>query len=196
MKHKQIVLGIIIGFILGFFVQLILQENQVSRLQPRSPAGASDSSGLPEGHPPAEIMEKLNDLHERARANPRDREVRILLGNLYYDMGRFDAAIDWYEAVLQLEPGDVNVRTDLGTAYLYTGNSMKAIELYEHSLEIEPNHPQTLQNLGFAYFSVEKFDDAVQTWQTLLNTHPKYPHVTEIREQIQSAKARMREERS
>ncbi len=196
MKHKQIVLGIIIGFILGFFLQLFLQKDQALRLQPRSSAGASDSSRVPEGHPPAEIMGRLHDLQERARANPRDGEVRILLGNLYYDIGRFDAAIEWYEAALQQEPGDVNVRTDLGTAYLYTGNSMKAIALYENSLEIEPNHPQTLQNLGFAYLSVEKFDDAIQTWRTLLDTHPKYPHFTEIRKQIQSAKDRMQEERS
>ena len=193
MSSKQIVtgvVGVIVGFILGFFVAQYVEQNRSAAPSSQAPA-AGQEARMPEGHPPPETIERLRELQQRAQANPQDPQVRIVLANLYYDMGRFDAAINWYEEVLNLDPSNVSVRTDLGTAYLYTGNPTKAIELYRKSLEIQPDHPQTLQNLGFAYFSSEKFQEAIQSWQQLLDTHPEYPHVQEIKKQMESARARL-----
>lgn len=199
MGRKQIVtgiLGICVGFVLGFFLARFLDQ----------PAGAGGSLGaspapgagadMPEGHPPLEVVEKLQELQERARSHPEDKELRITLGNLYYDMGRFDAAVQWYEEALQLEPKNVNVRTDLATSYLYTGFADKAIELYRASLQIEPDHPQTLQNLGFAYFATERFSEAIETWQKLLDSHPEYPYADQIQKHIENAKAHLEGEHS
>ncbi len=187
MKDKTItaaVVGLVVGVILGFFLAQIV-GNQGTTVQ--SAAAPTESSEVPEAHPPAEVIEKLAELQSRATSNPQDEEIRIELGNLYYDMGRFDAAINWYEEALQLDPSNVNVSTDLGTSYLYLGNSSRAIKLYEKSLALQLDHLQTLQNLGFAYFSIEKFAEAAATWNKLIDTHPDYPHASELKKQIGEA---------
>ena len=193
MGNKQIttgVVGIAIGFILGFFAsQIFLQNPSVNEQQPV--ASSQNPSQLPAEHPPAEVMEKVTELQDWARTHPQDSQVRINLGNTYYDMGRFDAAISWYEEALQLEPDNVDVGTDLGTAYLYTGNPIKAVERYKRSLEIDPDHTQTLQNISVAYLSTGNYDEAIGHLERLLESNPNYPQREEIEQQIEYIRAQI-----
>ena len=152
---------------------------------------AAGQEGLPADHPPAQVMEHVRHLTEEAEADPQNREARVELGNSYYDMGRFDAAVAWYEEALALDPEDINVSTDLGTSYLYLGQTDKALELYEKSLVLQPDHPQTLQNIGVAYFATEQYPKAVEYWQQLIEKHPDYPNAEQIKEQIEVARNRM-----
>ncbi len=182
MNRQQFVtgiVGIIVGFILGFFVAQGVVPNDVS---PSQPAGQ-----LPENHPGSEVVEQLESLIDRARSDPANREVRVSLGNTYYDMERFDAAIPWYEEALALQADDVGVSTDLGTSYLATGAVEQALEQYQKSLEIESEHPQSLQNMGFAFFSLGDYQKAIDTWERLLEAHPGYAHAEEIQEQMRLA---------
>ena len=188
--------GIVVGFILGFFTaQFQKREPVVAPIQ-QTGAPQSSQSGLPQGHPPAEVLEELGKLQKRAEEHPEDKQVRIVLGNSYYDMGRFDAAVSWYQQALDLDPENLNVRTDLGTAQLYQGKVSEAIRTYKHCLKLDPNHPQTLQNLGIAYFSTGNFASAIDTWETLLGDHPQYPHKEEIRKQLENARKHVQEGRS
>lgn len=185
--------GIVVGFILGFFTaQFQKQASAVAPLQ-QSGAPQNSQSGLPQDHPPAEVLEELGKLQKRAEEHPEDKQVRIVLGNSYYDMGRFDAAVSWYHQALELDPENLNVRTDLGTAQLYQGKVSEAIETYQHCLKVAPNHPQTLQNLGIAYFSSGNFASAIYTWEQLLSGHPQYPHKEEIKKQLENAKKHLQE---
>ncbi len=194
MKNRQIVFGLVgiaIGFVLGFFTPDLIKKEPVP--VGASPAPVQEQSGeqLPQNHPSMDEMQKLQDMQQQAAANPNDKQVRIELGNTYYDMQRWDAAIKWYEEAVRLDPNNVNVNTDLGTAYLYTNNPDRAIELYSKSLAVDPKHPQSLQNLGFAYFAMANFGDAVTTWEKLLAFHPEYAHRAEIEKQIEAAKTHM-----
>ncbi len=188
MGNKQIttgVVGIVIGLIMGFFASQIFLQNP-SRMGEQQPqTGSQTSSQLPEEHPPAEVMEKLTELQDWAQTHPQDSQVRITLGNTYYDMGRFDGALNWYEEALQLEPDNVDVRTDLGTAYLYTGNPIKAVEHYKSSLEMDPDHIQTLQNISVAYLSTGNYSEAIGHLERLLGSHPDDPQREEIEQQIE-----------
>ena len=198
MQSKEIITGVVgiaIGFIAGFFISQFL-EQRVPMVPAQESAALQGSSQLPEGHPPAEVVETMRQLQAQAESNPQEREARVALGNAYYDMGRFEAAIEWYEEALQLEAQDINVRTDLATAYLYTGNPIKAVELYRQSLQIDSTHAQTLQNIGVAYFSTGNFSEAVENWERLIELHPDYPRRQELQEQIEKAKAHLRGESS
>jgi cytochrome c-type biogenesis protein CcmH/NrfG len=194
MNRQSIVvgsLGIVVGFIFGYFLALGIQPGATPSM-----TGGSADSGLPENHPSPEVMQQLQALLEQAQANPEDSRVRVALGNTYYDMNRFDAAIPWYEEAMKLNPSDVHVSTDLGTAYLYQGQTEKAIQRYQESLIIEPNHPQTLQNLGIAYFTEGDYQEAMDIWNRLIDAHPNYPQAEEIRNQIKTAEAHLKSESS
>ena len=185
--------GVLIGFILGFFAARIQQEATVPEPAPQA---QESSSTLPSDHPPPEVLEQLARLQEHARDHPEDTEVRIRLGNSYYDMNRYDAAAAWYTEALELDPGNVSVRTDLGTALLYQGQVESAIEAYRKSLSLDPNHPQTLQNLGIALFSINEFEAAIRIWQRHLAAHPEYPEKEKIEEFISNARERLNQEQS
>jgi len=194
MTSKQIVvgvLGIVIGFILGFFTSEAVNRNQAAEPHVHTAQEGAQQAGnqqLPADHPSMEQMQQLEQMQVQAQKDPKDVAVRVALGNAYYDMKRFDAALPWYEQAVELDGSSPDVNTDLGTCYLYTNNPDKAIAIYQKSLVINPKHPQTLQNLGFAYFSAAKFGEAVKEWEKLLAFHPEYPHRDEILKQIAAAK--------
>jgi tetratricopeptide (TPR) repeat protein len=69
------------------------------------------------------------------------------LANKYYDAGRYEDAIRYYQKALTLDPRNISVLTDLGTAHFYAGRPDEAIGFYNRSLEIDPRHVQSLHNL-------------------------------------------------
>jgi len=193
MKNKHIVTGVVgllVGCILGFFVSLALEETR------EISTTVQTALNIPEDHPSPDTLQKLRELEKWARENLQEAEVRAVLGNFYYDMGRFDSAIKWYEESLTLEPDNTNIRTDLGTSYLYTGNPIKAVELYQLSLEAVPDHPQTLFNIGVAYSLTGDVARAIETWERLLQVHPDHDQKDEIQKRIDEAKFQLQGVRS
>ncbi len=123
--------------------------------------------------------------------DPKNFDLLVRLGNLYYDKQVFAAAINYYHRALELRPNDVNVRTDLGTAYWYSGSPQKAIEEYKQSLRIDPGHAQTLFNMGIVYKDGMKDPAAaIAAWEKLLKLHPDYPDRGRIQGMIEAAKKR------
>lgn len=188
MKNKRnitAVVGILVGFILGFFASQFLGQTSPSANEQPNSTSPQGVSQMPLDHPTPEDLENLASLEQQAEADPQSGKVRVQLGNIYYDMGRFDAAIPWYEEALLLMPNDVNVRTDLGTAYLYSGNPIKAVDLYKQSLNIQPDHAQTLYNIGVTYLSTGNLAEALGSLEQLLKSHPDHPDYEAIQQQIE-----------
>ncbi len=184
------IVGVLVGFVLGFFVgQGVVQP--VASLPPADSPPEETQAAFPEDHPSPEFIERLQALEHHAEEHENDLQVRTALGNAYYDMGRFDLAIRWYEEAMTLDDRDPNVATDLGTAYFYAGNSQKAIDLFHHSLRLEENHPQTLQNLGWVQFQSENLEAAAEAWETLLQVHPEYEQIEAVKKQLETLKAHL-----
>jgi cytochrome c-type biogenesis protein CcmH/NrfG len=191
MRNKEIayaVVGIAIGFILGFFTSRIT-ESEAGHVHHNHQA--ANQSEIPADHPTMEVMQRVREYQVRAEADPADKEVRVALGNEYYNMSRFDAAIIWYEQALALEPQDADVTTDLGTSYLYSNNPDQAIELYKKAIGMRNDHPQAMQNLGFAYYATGDFANAMETWERLLSAHKDYPYTEVIKKQMEDARRHM-----
>ncbi len=198
MPNKQVpfgLVGLLVGFVAGFFVSQALVEPGATPSVDEGQPSQSQSS-LPENHPSTEFIEKLQALQLHAQEHPEDLEARVALGNAFYDMGRFDTAIRWYEEVVEKGYPDPNVITDLGTSYFYSGNSTRAVELFHRSLAIEENHPQTLQNLGWVQFQSENHEAAIEAWEKLMQAHPNYEQIEAVRKQLEVARAQLRGEPS
>lgn len=194
MGKKQAVVGtvgVLVGFILGFFVSQFATQSRLAGSVPTQEQARSGQQGeLPPDHPSTQLMEMMQRLLAQAQSHPDDPEVRVVLGNAFYEMRRFRDAIRWYEEADSLAPGNINVLTDLGTSYFYSGQPQKALEMFAKSLAIDPVHPQTLHNLGVVHESIHQHDEAIQAWQKLLEAHPEYPHAAEIRDQIEKIRER------
>jgi cytochrome c-type biogenesis protein CcmH/NrfG len=197
MQNKHLafgIVGVLIGFVTGFFLNEALRYDALEGPPPQSQARPSTGSELPQDHPTAQVVEKLRSMQEEAQAHPENYELRVILGNTYYDMSRFDSAIRWYEEALALNSENPNVTTDLGTAYFYTDRPDRAIELFHQSLKLEKDHPQTLQNLGWVQFTSDRTEEAIWAWERLVALHPNYQHIESIEKHLDEARARLKGE--
>lgn len=162
--------GLIVGWVLGS--QQALRSPAVSRgAAEQSTAGSAAQTS--QSAPPALDENKVRALQETAEREPKNVEIRVQLGNLYYDGEQCSQAIPWYEAALKLNSKDVNVSTDLGVCYYQTSQPDKALEQFEHSLTIDPKHVKTLLNMGIVRaFGKQDLEGATKAWTQVVQLAP------------------------
>lgn len=121
--------------------------------------------------------------------DPKNYDAIVALGNVYFDSGKFEKAIEMYQKALELNPKDVNVRTDMGTMYRKIGDFDKAIEAFRKSVAVEPNHEQSRFNLGVTlYYDKKDLKGAAAAWEELLKINPNHPEAENIKRVIAEAK--------
>jgi len=121
----------------------------------------------------------------KLKADPKNPELLISIGNLYYDAQQYMVAVDYYGRALQIKPSDAAVRTDMATAYWYMGNADSAIAEFNRALTYAPNNPNTLFNLGLVKWQ-GKHDSAgaIADWKKLLATNPTYEGKAKVEEML------------
>ncbi len=127
------------------------------------------SAAMPQNH---DLLMQAKLLEDRVKQNPDDLEHLILLGNLYFDLGRFDAAIDPYQKALKLKPDNDNVRVDYAVSLFNTGNGETAIRVLDHVIEHNPKHQTAYYNLGVIHMHMNHKDKAKMYWEHVLHIDP------------------------
>ena len=206
MKIETIVTAIIffsVGFLAGFVYKsqrqasvpaAVAAASQPAASTASSPAGAmgaggggnvDPATGLPNGHPPLQVAQVIENYTQRAKQNPQDPQIPLQLANYLYDKHYFNLAIEWYQRSLSLDPRDINARTDLGTCFFYTGQPQQAITQYNKALKQNPNHQPTLFNL--IVVNLEGTHDlraANKYWNELNRQNPNYPGLKDIKAKL------------
>jgi tetratricopeptide (TPR) repeat protein len=162
--------GLMVGWIIGS-----------QRAPAAAPAAAQQqaATNAPQGQPQAPRaldQNRVTQLTSQAAAEPQNAAVRAAIGNLYFDVDRFDDAIRWYQESLKLKPGDADVSTDLGIAYYYTNQADRALDQFRHSLSINPSHTKTMLNQGIVLaFAKQDLDGAAKAWERVVQLSPESP---------------------
>jgi cytochrome c-type biogenesis protein CcmH/NrfG len=160
--------GVLIGWIIG-------SQQAPGRVAP-APAAASAAAAPAGGGqqaPPPLDESRASALKTTAQQNPSDAVVRVDLGNMYFDAGRFSEAAEWYQQALKLQPNNVNVSTDLGIAYYYMNDPDKALAQFDRSLTVDPKHAKTLLNTGIVRaFGKQDLKGATEAWQKVVDVAP------------------------
>ncbi len=199
MKQQQIatgVVGLLIGFVLGFFISQYTQSGSQSPAPAGQVAVNSGQQQLPDGHPPLDTLDQIQELEAHAEEHPEHVEVKVQLGNAYFDLRRFDEAIKWYELAQQQDPDNIKVNNDLGTAYYASGKVDESIRILERSLQMQKDEPVALMNLGWIYFVSERFEEAISYWDKLVKVHPEFQAIEEVKKQLEKAREHVRGDHS
>src|ERR1051326_4517810 len=119
------IIGLLLGFIVGFMFASSMSQRTAS------PQVASSSSGLPADHPPvgaqnvpnpqamqAEVQASL----EKARNEPKNFDAQVKAAELYYQIQRYDQAIEYLLKENQLKPTDYHTVVILGMVNLDAGH--------------------------------------------------------------------------
>jgi tetratricopeptide (TPR) repeat protein len=88
--------------------------------------------------------------------------------------GKYDEAIQAYDAAIGLDPNDANVWNNKGNALSKLGKYDGAIQAYDAAIRLEPNFALTWIYKGDALFHQNKYDEAIQVYDEAIMLAPNY----------------------
>ena len=163
--------GIFFGVLVGWILGAQSGRRPAAGVLPPAAQAQAPGRGAPDA-PPLDVA-RATELESRARSEPGNANLRADLGNLYMDAKRFDLAVPWYEAALQINPRDVNVSTDLAVCYYSTNQTDRALAQIDRSLAIDPNHVKTIFNQGvIRAWGREDLAGAIESWERVVVLDP------------------------
>src|SRR4029453_3196585 len=182
------IIGILLGFIVGFMSASIM--NQKYGLP--SPA-ATASQALPADHPPvgaqnagnpqgmrAEVQESI----AKARNEPKNFEAQLKAGELYYQIQRYDQAIEFLLKANELQPTDYRTVAVLGMVNLDAGHYAPAEKWYRAAMKIKQDDTMVLSGLAAATLGKGDAKAAADAIAQLEKVDPNSVDLPRFRDQL------------
>jgi tetratricopeptide (TPR) repeat protein len=153
------IIGILLGFIVGFMFASSMSQKMASQ-----PATAA-SQGMPADHPPVggaqaqdpqAIREQVAASLEKAKNEPNNFEAQVKAAELYYQIQRYDQAIEFLLKANQLKPTDYRTVVILGMVNLDAGHYDTAEKWYRAAMKMKSDDVMVLAGLAAA--TLEKGD--------------------------------------
>ncbi|NGX52976.1 MAG: hypothetical protein KR126chlam5_01283 [Candidatus Anoxychlamydiales bacterium] len=95
------------------------------------------------------------------------------VGYLYVKQGCFDIALDFFNALLVLNPGNSYDESMIGALYLEKGKYLEALEHLDEVLKIDPNNYLVLLNKAKTLFSLGYRTEAIAITKMISNCPDK-----------------------
>jgi tetratricopeptide (TPR) repeat protein len=94
---------------------------------------------------------------------------------LYCDRQEWQAAIDYCQKALSLQPNNAEVFAILGNALYGKRDLEKAKQAYLKALDIQPTLAHVQANLGSLYAELEELENAIVCYQKAIKLKPNFP---------------------
>ena len=186
----MLIAGVVLGAVLGFIgTRQYYMDKMAATPAPASlnqPGGqVGGQQGGPQGgmggaqggaqpkFDPNQHMAMVAQIQAEIDKDPKNVEKRIMLGNIYYDGGRWELAIPFYEQALKLEPNNTDVIVDLGVCLRNVKKADEALAMFDRALKVDPAKKQALFNRVVVY-GFDKGDKA-KALEVLKEFRAKYP---------------------
>ena len=144
--------------------------------------------GPARGAMPPDVANAISSYRATLAKDPGNLEANIGLGNLFFDVSRWQQAIEHYEAALRTDPKNPDVRVDLGICYHNLGQDDRARQEMERVTRDRPEHRNAWLNLGVVSANMGDRATAIRAWEQYLKLEPNGPHTSAIRAQIEDLK--------
>lgn len=166
-----LVLALLAGMCLGRYV-FPYQEDLVADGGQKRPL-TQGSNIVSQTSNEKQLLQSIFQHEEDVRKDPANVEAWEHLGNLYFDVGEPEKAINAYNKALELKPGNTGVLVDCGVMYRQTKQFDKALDYFQQALKINPKHETALFNSGIVlYFDLGRKEDAFKSWRELVKINP------------------------
>ena len=194
MKRESLLMliaGVVLGAVLGFIATRQYYVDKIEKAPAPSPPAAQGSPAAPQpgqGAPafdPEQHQAMLAQIKADLEKDPANVEKRVMMGNIYYDGGKWADAVTYYEQALKLDPNNVDVIVDLGICLRNLKRYDEALAEFDKALTLEPGKKQALFNKIVVY----AFDKGDKTkGQALLKElkakYPDDPMVKQLEQEI------------
>ncbi len=171
MKKEQfffLVGGFAFGVLVGFGLFRVYQDRPrldatgagpLEIASPGGPRAPGQGGARQSGDGAAPMINEINELKRRLEADPEDAVAAATLGGMYYQVGMWEQALQFYDIALSIAPDDPNLLTDSGNAHREIGDHDKALDSFRRAHELDPGHWQALFNtVVVAAFDLQRLD--------------------------------------
>ena len=181
--------ALLVGFLGGIWFGDHAQKNMfpssVTMPMNMDLSGNSMQGGMAPGPVNLDKQEAIKKMEQILASDPNNLELRIHLGNLYYDTDNPQKAVDNYEKALALDRKNPDVLTDCAVMYRRLKQYDKALAYLKDATRLSPTHYQSWYNLGIVYREdFQQYQNAINTWNQLLKNMPDNPHASQIKQDI------------
>jgi tetratricopeptide (TPR) repeat protein len=184
------IIGVLLGFIVGFM--FANNANQQASKPRAATANTSASQGnLPPDHPqiPSNAvadqggatnqqaaMPGVQAAIEKARNEPDNFEAQKQAGEMFYQIQRWDEAIDFWLKANKLKPDDYETIVHIANAYFESGKYELAEQWYTSALTKNPKDINARTDLGTTFMArtPPNFDRAIQEYRRSLEINPEH----------------------
>jgi tetratricopeptide (TPR) repeat protein len=186
------IIGILLGFIVGFmFASSMAQKTAMQQT-------AASSQALPADHPPVgaqnapdpqKMREEVAASLEKARNEPKNFDAQMKAAELYYQIQRYDQAIEFLLKANQIQPTDYRTVAILGMVNLDAGHYDQAEKWYRAAMKMKSDDVTVLA--GLAAVTLEKGDAkaAEDAIAQLEKVDPNSQDLPQFRDKLASLKA-------
>lgn len=188
------IIGILLGFIVGFmFASSMSQKTQQAQLASAGqslpadhpPVGAQNPSGNPE-----EVRAQVTESIEKARNEPKNFEAQVKAADLYYQIGRYDQAIEFLLKANQLNPTDYRTVVVLGMVNLDAGRFDIAEKWYRAAMKMKDDDIMVAAGLAEATLQKGDAKGAEEAIAKVEKIDPNNQDLPRFREKLTSLKSK------
>ena len=174
------IVGLLGGLIIGFVFANSVNQGQLGTATTTNAAAMPGTGGVPSGHPPMSgedgSMEDITVAIEKARAEPNNFDAQIKAAELFYQIQRFDGAVEFLKKAAEIKPDDYVTLMNLGNAYFDSSNFDEAEKTYNKALAKKPEDLDVRTDLGLTYLMrpTPDIDKAMKEFNTVLAKDPNH----------------------
>lgn len=125
------------------------------------------------------LKEAAVHLEEAVTIFPQIKGIHSVLGTVYLQMDRPQAAIEHLEAALE-EERNLSVLNNLGAALIKTGELDRAKEFLDQANQLDPGYPGGLKNMALLYRQKEQPEKALKYFEDYLAQYHEDIETVEI----------------
>lgn len=172
------IIGLLLGCIIGFMFANSVNQSAVKPVV----ATINPNAAIPPGHPEigsntGAMQPQVQAAIEKAKAEPDNFEAQMKAAEMYYQIQRFDGAIEFLKQANKLKPDDYETIVNLGNSYFDASQYEEAEKWYSAALAKKADDVSVRTDLGltFIFRQPPNYDRAVQEFLRSLEKDPNHP---------------------
>lgn len=194
---RENILFAIIGILLGFIVGFMFASSMSQKMASQQATAASQS--MPADHPavgggqsnqdPQAVRAEVSASLEKARNEPNNFEAQIKAAELYYQIQRYDQAIEFLLKANQVKPTDYQTVVLLGLVNLDAGHYDTAEKWYRAAMKMKSDDVRVLAGLAAATLEKGDAKAAEDAIAKLEKVDPNSEDLPQFRDKLATLKA-------
>ena len=179
---KENILFITIGLLAGLIIGFMFANSVNQKIAVPIAGTAVPNASMPAGHPDVPgvggaMQPEVQAAIDLAKKEPDNLDAQMKAAELYYQIQRFDGAVEFLKRANQLKPDSREVIVHLGNAYFDMGKYEDAEKWYMSALAKKADDVDVRTDLGLTFVFREKpnYDRGIQEFQRSLEIDPNHP---------------------